>query len=390
MIKCQCGHCLHILKAPANAAGRKVLCPLCGDPFRIPDFGEKVDFRQFVFAEAIEKFQLNAWDKAFARELRKAKKITDDNLYKGICGYVKARRKKADLNLAAQLVAMGALGVTESDAIRELIRGTVKAETVKFVDCPNCFAKVDSSQRSCKFCGQRLTDPAYATCPACKHEQKKGPKLCVDCGADMVTGLKAKVQRCPACNAMVFGEQKNCPSCRVVLQTSRQKHMDVKAQLARQKKMMMLIGAGAVAAIILIALLWGPVGTAMRASRVGYARATLEETLDDFRAALKDRDVAGLRTALKGGAQGVDDAVILRFLCTGSKEGKKVAGLRSVTTDEIKMSDDEKSAVITVVVRARMAQKLSDEGGFSLTQLETYTVSWKWVLENDAWTCVIP
>ena len=390
MIKCQCGHCLHILKAPANAAGRKVLCPLCGDPFRVPALRDKVTFRQFVFAEAIEKFQLNAWDKALARELRRSKKIADDALYKAICGYVKERRRKADLNLAAQLVAMGVLGVTECDAIRELIRGTVKKETVTFVDCPNCFAKVDSSQRACKFCGQRLTDPAYATCPACKHEQKKGPALCGECGADMATGLKVKAQRCPACNALVFGEPKNCPSCRVVLQTSRQKHVDVKAELARQKKrMMMLIGAGAVA-IVLIALLWRPVGTAMRASSIGHARATLERRLDEFKDSLKDRDVKALRAVLQGSAQGVADDVILRVLCTGSRTGRSVVGLRSVTPDEIRMSDDEKSAVVTAVVRARMAQKVSDEGNFTLTQLRTFTVDWKWIRENGTWLVTIP
>jgi hypothetical protein len=285
---------------------------------------------------------------------------------------------------------MGVLGVTEVDAIRELIRGTVKKETVTFVDCPNCFAKVDSSQRSCRFCGQRLTDPAYATCPACKHEQEKGPKLCVACGADMVTGLKVKAQRCPACDALVFGEPKNCPSCRVVLQTSGMRRLEVSEALARQKKMLALVGAGALAVVVIVSLLWGRITTAMRASSVGHARATLERRLDEFKDSLKERDVKSLRAALHGGAEGIADDVVLRVLCTGSKTGKSVVGLRSVTPDEIRMADDEKSAVITAVVRARMAEKMGDEGNLSLTQLETYTVDWKWIREHDTWKCVIP
>ena len=75
LTKFQCGHCLHLLGLPTNLVGRKIRCPMCGDPLTIPEPDTNRTFKKQKLATAIEKFEITDWDRAFARGVLRAQVV---------------------------------------------------------------------------------------------------------------------------------------------------------------------------------------------------------------------------------------------------------------------------------------------------------------------------
>lgn len=388
MIRCQCDFCLYGMDVPDKMAGRKMLCPLCGDPMVIPKVDEEILFKKFVLRKGIEKFRLTDWDRAYARTLLEQKKVPDKELYGGICSYMKAKRKNADLGLAEHLQEREILTAADRDSIRELLKGTVKTVETEYVQCPNCFASVDANHRACKFCGQRISDAALVTCPACKHEQEKSltTMRCEMCGANLKTGLTEVAKRCPACMELIFGDPKRCPKCKVIVKTSREAHLEEKKKAERRRKLLITIGSSAAAVIILFCVAWGALRTGLRTVMVGGAQASLENTLGDFGKTLQGMDAEELKPFLTGPGKNLAEEDFFRMVCTGTVKGRIVKKISSVTPLEIMMNDDEKGAVVTTALRVTFQRESFGEGTRpSYTRPKTITIEWRWSRDDNQW-----
>ena len=81
MIKCQCSYCLHMMQVPPAMGGRKILCPLCGDPMTIPKPSEEPKFKKLVLRDSIDKYQYTEWDRAFAHAVLEQKKVPEKKLH---------------------------------------------------------------------------------------------------------------------------------------------------------------------------------------------------------------------------------------------------------------------------------------------------------------------
>lgn len=382
MTKCQCSYCLHMMQVPPTMGGRKILCPLCGDPMTIPKPSEEPEFKKFVLRDSIDKFQYTEWDRAFAHAVLEQKKVPEKKLYAAIGAFMKASRKSSDLSLSQYLETENLLTKENTASLRGLLKGTVKTMETQYVQCPNCFARSDAGKRACKFCGQRLTDPAFVTCPACKCEHKKGIHTCTKCGANLKTGLKELVRRCPACKELVYGDPKQCPACRVTLKTSRQITKEKRLVYERTRKKMIMTGVCAAAILLIILVAWRPLKTGFRMMSVGYAQVSLENRLGTFGKLLKKDAPDVLNPYLTGEIKDMAPRDYLRILCTGANKGSEVKSILSVTLVEIAMSEDEDSAVVTAAVKITLK---NEDSATILGRPKTHTVEWYWVRKNDRW-----
>lgn len=394
MAECQCDYCLQIMQVPAAAAGRKILCPLCGDPMTVPKPGDNPRFKKFVLRDAIDKFKYTEWDREFARAVLVQGKLPEKTLSAAIGTFMKASRKNSDLTLATHIQNQGLLAAGDISALRKLVKGAAKPgatpAATQFVQCPNCFANVDPAKRSCKFCGQRLTDQALVTCPACKHEQEKkeGGRVCVRCKANLQTGLKEKVQRCPGCNGVVYGDPTQCPHCQAILKTASQIAAERRAEGERAQKKKVrkkVTRIAAAAGILLLAILaWFPIRALFRTMSVGSAQSSLEDRLKAFSKTLTENNPDALAPFLAPELRDMAPADRLRLVCTGQKKGAAVKSINSVTPLEIEMSEDEKSAFVTSALKIVLDHKESGAAS-AFIRPKTYTAEWYWVRKDGNW-----
>ena len=75
---------------------------------------------------------------------------------------------------------------------------------------------------------------------------------------------------------------------------------------------------------------------------------------------------------------------LLKVLCTGTKDGKNVRTVRSVTPVEITVSEDGNSAVVTAAVKMVFQEEM-DLGRTRFSKPKTLTVEWSWVRYSDIW-----
>jgi len=140
LTKFQCKHCLHILGLPDKLARRKIRCPMCGEPLVIPSPDPTRKFKKQNLAEAISKFEISDWDRAFAGAVLERGKVEKKVLYKALVSLIKSTKKGSEVGLGEQLKRAGTIDQAECDLVRDLVRGTVSTEKEKFIECPNCFA----------------------------------------------------------------------------------------------------------------------------------------------------------------------------------------------------------------------------------------------------------
>lgn len=386
MIKCQCGYCRHLLGLPDTMGGRKILCPMCEDPLTVPKSTPPGQLKPPRLSEALERFKLNDWDKAFARKLLERHSLAEGDLYKALAAFLKAA-KREDVSLSAFLAREGALAREEAELVRELLKGTVVSAKVEFVECPNCFANVDGRSRACKFCGQMLGDAATVSlCPNCKFENEKGAGRCRKCGADMRTGLLGTEKRCPACDKPLRHDGDKCPWCGATLKTYKDKRKDNDARRRRKQTLMGLAAGGALALALLAGLAWEPVKHLLRVAAVGREQAELETSAHAFAAALREG-----RAPAEFLAPGlaVPEGAALRDCALGVGGEKRIKALKSLRITAIVLDQAKTAAEVTVEAEAvPEAPTGSDQadtravfggGGISLTAI------WKWKRENCEW-----
>ena len=115
-IQCQCDFCLHKMAVPPKMAGKKILCPLCGDPLSISQAGTEITLKPFSLREGISKFQFTDWDRAFSKVVLDEQSVPTKEFYVAICGYMKAKRKTDDISLSAHLEKEGILDAEQCHA----------------------------------------------------------------------------------------------------------------------------------------------------------------------------------------------------------------------------------------------------------------------------------
>ena len=86
----QCQHCLHVLGLPVNLVGRKIRCPMCGEPLTIPKADPKRTFKKQKLSVAIDKFDISDWDRAIAHKVLERGEVKGKVLYKAIVTTIKS------------------------------------------------------------------------------------------------------------------------------------------------------------------------------------------------------------------------------------------------------------------------------------------------------------
>ncbi len=383
----QCHHCLHALGLPDKLVGRRIRCPMCGEPLTVPAPDAARHFRKQDLGQAIEKFALTEWDRAFARTLRQEKTVPDKTLYKALVAVIKAAKKGSTVGLGAELRNAEAIDGETCDRIRALVRGTVKSTKEAFVECPNCFARISDKARACKFCGQAMGDVSTAICPNCKHEQPSSLPRCRRCMADMKTGLREGVEICPGCNQPLMGAPEVCPHCKARLRepARRKRDRSDNRRVMRRK----LLAAGAVAGVILILLLYGPICTLVRYATVGAAQAMLEGRVRDFGTALQDNVPDAIAAFVDPDTDlPVDEDMRTRLLLADDRQAC-VTRVKTVSIAAVQLNDEENRAEVRVQAALRVGAKGLEAAGTRRIvgggRRRSVDVTWQWIRRDGTW-----
>jgi len=382
----QCGHCLHILGLPDNLVGRKIRCPMCGDPLTIPPPDPQRSFQRQNLAVAIAKFELSDWDRAFALKVLERRKVDEKTLYKAIISIVKTAKKGAGTGLGEELKTAGALDEAECDLIRSLVRGTITDEKEAFAECPNCFASISGKARACKFCGQAMGDISVAICPNCKHEQPNTLPRCRRCMADMKTGLRTGVEACPGCNRPLMGAPEVCPHCKAKL---REPTRRVRARERNQLVFRAKIAAAAMAGLaILILLFSGPLRTALRSLTVGYAQASLENRIRAFSDALQDNALEAIERCVDPQAALTVERDTRTEILLGTAFQERVSRVSAIVTADPELSATQDAAQVRVQATVLLTgREVGDDtrNVFGRGRSHRAEVVWRWVRRQGTW-----
>ncbi len=384
LTKFQCSHCLHILGLPDKLAGRKIRCPMCGEPLVIPAPDPAREFRKQDLKTAIGKFEISDWDRAFAATVLERGKVEKKILYKALVALIKSAKKGTEVGLGEELKRAGAIDQAECDLIRDLVRGSVSTEKEKFVECPNCFANISTKARSCKFCGQAMGDVSVAICPNCKHEQASTAQRCSRCMADMKTGLRTGVRICHGCNRPVMGNPEHCPHCKAELrEPTRRKR--VKSRRAFRIK----VAVAAAAVLLLLGVfLYRPVHLLFRCASVGYGQAVLEERLRGFAAALRRNSLDSIEEFVADDAKLEIDRETRTRVLLGAIRDKRVSRVLAITIKSVELKNDGKSALVRVHAVLRVADRSMEEATrnvFSTGRKKEIQTVWTWIRRKGEW-----
>lgn len=337
--KFQCDHCLHILGLPGHLTGRKILCPMCGNALVIPKADPKRTFQKQNLRESLPKFQLSDWDRAIAEAVLDDGRLKDKQLLKALIELIKKNKKGPETSLSEVLVQQKLLSTEEQSAYRSRLRGNVDAAETTFVECPNCFANVDSKLPSCNFCGQQLGASAEtAICPNCKNEQPRELERCRRCMADMKTGLRPTKQRCNKCGELVLGAVEVCPSCKAPFAKPPRRGGRSRALPAWWWK-----GALAAGVLVLVVLVWQypTLRYCCRVLTVGAAQASLENRAEQLGTVLMERDRDHLEAYLHPEGEFKNDAVTWGRVLLGPEFQGKVRRIKEIQYVATRLSGEE-------------------------------------------------
>lgn len=387
MTKFQCGYCLNALKMPSNLVGRKILCPMCTEPIVIPEPDPNRLFKKQNISQAIEKFKLTDWDRAFARTIHTDKILSDKDLLLSIAGTIKACKKGPEVSLGEYLYNQKLITAEQRKEIREKQRGNVGKEKEEFIECPNCFATVASSLRACKYCGQKLgAEASVEVCPGCKNEQPRGLGRCRRCMADMKTGLRPTSQRCPKCGELVLGSQSSCPKCQSALSRPGARQHSRKSGISKGA----LAGttAAAIVMIILAIIFGGSIfeskETKQLKNSITKLSAILEENATDQIKLCSDPEVdLKISPELPG------------YVISGNKQEKIIKKIKEITPLEITISKDKKTAQVKMKISVVMVDKSYAQDDMGLNRLfqgetKEFQPVWKWRYVENRWLLTDP
>jgi predicted amidophosphoribosyltransferase len=375
---------------PDKLVGRKILCPTCGDPLVIPEADPNRRFKKQDLSEAIQKFQLNDWDRAIARAVYEERLVEKKPLQKAIIETIKAGKRGPEVGLGEMLQRENLLNAGQLKDLRNRLRSSVDSQEMVLTECPNCFASVDRNLRACNYCGQRLGEgESTEICPACKHEQEVGHERCRRCMADMKTGLRPTQQRCHHCHEMIMGNPEVCPSCErpIVSTAARHRKLIKQAEEARKKHMKI-----AVAAVVVLCLVGWASGV-FRLIAVGSRQVALEDRVGAFHEALNENALEEVESFLAPSSKLSVGRDTRGLILTGQALKERVKKVKEFSFDGLTLLEGEKP---TATMKCTLSLLVTDKGkGKGKEEVDlrdlfggtakTFRVEWRWVELNGQW-----
>lgn len=386
-----------------NLEGRLILCPLCKTKLKVPKEDPKRTFQKPDLLLAIARSQLTDWDRSYARLAFQEKIVKEPDLWKAIPSVLIANRKGEKRGIDDELKAHGWISREEDQRIRTRLKGMKGIEPgAETMECPNCFATISVKVGHCHFCGQETGDSIrFRICPACKSREPIQNKICGACHANLITGLRAGSNYCPACGREVEGNPVRCPSCKAPLREDiKQKklHEELEKKSFWLRAYGVRIGiAAAVVLLLLLCLSFNFLRTTLRALSVGKAQASLEERLRDFSHALQENEASLLQPFLASDrempAAGNDD--LLFFILTGRKGEDLVKKIAPPRIERLTIDEKAGKAEVQALTQYRLAAKnptevTTPDAMLRYGTLQQGSVVWIWTLRNGTWFYTAP
>jgi len=404
----QCRHCLNKLSAAEGLVGRHMECPMCETVLTVPAPDASRGFAEQNLLEALDRFKLSDWDRAYARKALEMEVADSRTVGEAVVAVRSAARKGRKRSVGEELLRKGAIDRQKDLNIRELVRGATRPKG-KLTECANCFETIAADATVCPYCGQEFGDLlVMQMCPNCKREQPSGAKECSGCGADMVTGLKSGgyVTRCPRCGQVALPGQVECLLCGTSLSRSvesirrEEKIERVKQWIALHSLSLML--AGMLIAGLVVWKYWSDIRRVVSSFVVGEDQTALKERLEAFDSALKFADFR-TPTDMIDPSLGLQATERTRSCILGGQDlATVVERVDEIGHPEMQLDKGAGAATVYTKVRGRLVAAGTEgvkvessadlpgvlanlAGGAKSKTALSSEVTWRWVLRKGRW-----
>ncbi|MBI4616840.1 MAG: zinc ribbon domain-containing protein [Planctomycetes bacterium] len=397
-----CPVCRHSLAFNPAHNGRPGLCTKCRTAILIPAPAKKAETRALgrdsgSFRRA-QSFARVAIDRGLL------KKNEAEQLYKNY--QRRLREGERGVTFEAILVEEGVLTPSQSRELMSEVNQDDPEEKKKAAatgdrECPNCYERIQTEARSCRFCGLYLAQAEVQIgCANCGAEHPKEAVYCTSCGADIRTGVMPGMTRvrCPKCGNMAQGMEEVCAACGTVLKKSAER---VKADdLVKQARQFWRNHKGWIAlAALVFALLWlwtARDSVAYKWNELRYGEKHLiQSRAEDFVKSLEHKDHERLSAMMRpeSGPADADDVEKRLWKIAGLPNDKAI--LDEIKIEEIDVDGDRASVYLKVVYDPRIEvdpDKIAEEGSGALhealrgaQQRNEAKITWRWVYEDGTW-----
>jgi len=391
-IAVECPSCAQKFTVSQALAGRRATCSVCHAVVAIPsETGEAGPARNLQ--EAAHRFSLRDWEVEYAKVLLALG--ADESAIAAAVECANRPGLPSPPSLPDLLVSRGVVSSELSQraktALKPQARDLAKVQaTPGTSECPTCLQLVNSSWRSCPYCGARLSSEPelLAQCPNCKADQPHGSRFCSECGAhiDRRMHQSAAGRVCPKCGFVGFGTGNRCYRCGTRFRDAwaHRTPADWAAYVAQTLQMLRVPVA---VALLLLAGTWAwgrlstmpsrdpkaVVSTVLR----GEAETALRERLGQWRDAVSYGDWEKMAGIIDPGARvkAADVPARMPAIAGLDPSSQRVSEIRA---DKLEMSGNEATVYADITVRDSSPKQ--GQGGILGIGAGKRTVklTWKW------------